>query len=154
MIVQAEDAPQPTNRVDLDPDVRDVFGLPVVRLTYRNHAFELNAAAHYKPLLVDIMRRAGAQFGFTDPTSGSPPRSRHVLGGLRMGDDPDDSVCDRFGKLHGVDNLYCMDGGVMPSGSGYNPTLTLIALALRATANLVEPGAAERRIGKGLLGPA
>ena len=60
MIVQAEDAPQPTNRVDLDPTVRDVFGLPVVRLTYRNHAFELDAAAHYKPLLIDIMRRAGA----------------------------------------------------------------------------------------------
>ena len=151
MIMQAEDAPQETNQVDLDPDVRDVFGLPVVRLTYRNHAFELNASTHYKPLLVDIMRRAGALFGFTDPTSGSPPRTRHVLGGLRMGNTPDESVCDRFGQLHGVDNLYCMDGGVMPSGSGYNPTLTLIALALRNAGNLVSPGAAERRLGKGLL---
>jgi choline dehydrogenase-like flavoprotein len=151
MIVQAEDAPQPTNRVDLDPTVRDVFGLPVVRLTYKNHRFELDAATHYKPLLIDVMRRAGAQFGFVDPTMGVPPRSRHVLGGLRIGDDPADSVCDRFGKLHDVDNLYCMDGGVMPSGSGYNPTLTLISLALRATANLVEPGAAERRLGKGPL---
>jgi choline dehydrogenase-like flavoprotein len=151
MIVQAEDAPQPTNRVDLDPTVRDVFGLPVVRLTYKNHRFELDAAAHYKPLLIDVMRRAGAQFGFVDPTMGVPPRSRHVLGGLRMGDDPADSVCDRFGKLHDLDNLFCMDGAVMPSGSGYNPTLTLISLALRATANLVEPGAAERRLGKGPL---
>jgi gluconate 2-dehydrogenase alpha chain len=153
LIMQAEDAPQPGNRVDLDPTVRDVFGLPVVRLTYLNHGFELSAAAHYKPLLIDIMRRAGAVFGFVDPSGGTPPRSRHVLGGLRMSDDPAESVCDRFGRLHDIDNLYCMDGGVMPSGSGYNPTLTLIALALRAAGSLVEPGAPERRIGQGPLSP-
>ena len=104
------------------------------------------------PLLVGVMRRAGAIFGFVDPTAGNPPRSRHVLGGLRMSDDPALSVCDPFGQLHGIDNLFCMDGGVMPSGSGYNPTLTLIALTLRAAGNLVEPGGAERRIGKGSLG--
>src|SRR5262249_36471077 len=153
MTVQAEDAPQLTNRVDLDPNVRDVFGLPVVRLTYRNHAFELNAATEFKPALVDIMRRAGAQFGFIDPTTGIPPQSRHVMGGLRMGDDPAVSVCDRFGKLHDIDNLFCMDGGVMPSGSGYNPTLTLISLALRASCNLVQPSAPERCLGTGPLTP-
>jgi choline dehydrogenase-like flavoprotein len=144
MIMQAEDAPQPSNRVDLDPNVRDVFGLPVVRLTYRSHAFELDAAAYYKPRMVEVLRHAGAQFGFVDPLPAIVPRSRHVMGGLRMGDDPSDSVCDRFGKLHEVDNLYCMDGGVFVTGSGYNPTLTIIALALRAAANLVSPGNAER----------
>ena len=153
MIIQAEDAPQPTNRVDLDPTVRDVFGLPVVRLTYSNHAFELTAADHYKPLLVDVMRRAGAMFGFIDPTTGVPPRSRHVLGGLRMGVDPADSVCDGLGKFHDIDNLYCMDGGVLPSSSGYNPSLTIISLALRASCHLVEPTAPERCLGKGPLTP-
>jgi choline dehydrogenase-like flavoprotein len=154
MIIQAEDAPQPTNQVDLDPSVRDVFGLPVVRLTYLNSVFELDAAVHYKPLLIDMMRRAGAVFGFVDPTGGVPPRSRHVLGGLRIGADPSESVCDPFGKLHDIDNLYCMDGAVMPSSSGYNPTLTLISLALRAACNIVQPGAPERCLGKGPLTPA
>jgi choline dehydrogenase-like flavoprotein len=65
---------------------------------------------------------------------------------LRIGDNAEDSVCDRFGKLHDVDNLYCMDGGVFVTGSGYNPTLTIIALALRAAANLVSPGNAERTL--------
>ena len=153
MIMQAEDAPQPSNRVDLDPNVRDVFGLPVVRLTYRSHRFETDASAFYRPKMVEIMRRAGAQFAFIDPTFGDPPRSRHVMGGLRMGSDPAESVCDAYGRFHDVDNLYCMDGGVMPSGSGYNPTLTLIALALRAAANVVEPGAPERRLGTGPLSP-
>jgi gluconate 2-dehydrogenase alpha chain len=150
MIMQAEDAPQPTNRVDLDPTVRDVFGRPAARLTYNNHRFELDASAFYKPQLVEIARLAGAQFGFVDPSRGVP-RTRHVLGGLRMGNSPSDSVCDAFGRLHGFDNLFCMDGGVMPTGSGYNPTLTLISLALRAAANLVEPGNAERRLGIGPL---
>lgn len=151
MIVQAEDAPQAKNRVDLDPNVRDVFGLPVVRLTYANHRFELDAAAFYKPKLVEIMRLAGAKLGFIDPSSG-PPRSRHVLGGLRMGAIPEESVTDAYGRFHDFDNLYCMDGAVMPTGSGYNPTLTLITLALRSAAHIVDPESPERRIGEGPLG--
>ena len=135
LIMQAEDAPQPTNRVDLDPAVRDAMGLPVVRLTYRNHPFELEAADFYKPRMVEILRRAGAQYGFVAPPD-PIPRSRHPMGGLRMGTDPQTSVCDPFGKFHDLDNLYCMDGGVMVTGSGYNPTLTLIALALRSAAAL------------------
>jgi choline dehydrogenase-like flavoprotein len=150
MIMQAEDAPQPTNRVDLDPTVRDVFGRPVARLTYNNHRFELDASTFYQPKLVEIARLAGAQFGFVDPTRGIP-RTRHVLGGLRMGSDPLESVCDGFGQVRGFDNLFCMDGGVMPTGSGYNPTLTLIAIALRNAANLISPGNAERQISVGPL---
>jgi choline dehydrogenase-like flavoprotein len=46
-----------------------------------------------------------------------------------------------------------MDGGVMPSGAGYNPTLTIIALSLRAACNLVQPGAPERCLGQGPLSP-
>ena len=100
MIMQAEDAPQESNRVDLDPDVRDVFGLPVVRLTYSNSkAFELDTAAYYKPLMIDVLGKAGAQFGFVDPTAGGIPRSRHVMGGLRMGSDPAQSVCDAYGQV-------------------------------------------------------
>ena len=68
-----------------------------------------------------------------------------------MGDSPETSVTDPFGRLHDFDNLYCMDGGVMPTGSGYNPTLTLIALALRAAAHVVDPESPERRIGLGPL---
>jgi gluconate 2-dehydrogenase alpha chain len=147
LIMQAEDAPQPGNRVDLDPDVRDVYGLPVVRLTYQNHRFELEAAEYYKPHLVEILRRAGAQIGFIDPTGGGIPRSRHVMGGLRMGRDPADSVCDPFGRFHDLENLYCMDGGVFVTGSGYNPTLTIIALALRSAAHLAEPASPERLLG-------
>lgn len=139
MILQAEDAPQPTNRVDLDPVVKDVFGAPVSRLTYDNHRFELDAAEFYKPLMLQIQEAAGAHFGFTQPFDPEvPPTSRHLMGGLRMGDDPSTSVCDGFGKFHDLENLYCTDGGVFVTGSGYNPTLTIIALALRAAGRIAD----------------
>ncbi len=139
MIMQGEDAPRPTNRVDLDPNIRDVFGQPVPRLTYKNHdQFELAAAAFYKPKMLGILEAAGAEFGFFSPFDASvPPQSRHVLGGLRMGSDPAQSVCDPSGKFHDLDNLYCADSGVFVTSSGYNPTLTIIAMALRTAAAMV-----------------
>ncbi|HVN83455.1 MAG TPA: GMC family oxidoreductase [Candidatus Binatia bacterium] len=148
MTMQGEDAPQPTNRVDLDPTVRDIFGLPVPRLTYRNHTFELDASTYYKLQMRGIFEAAGAAFGFFSPFDPAvPPRSRHVLGGVRFSADAADGVCDRFGKFHDLDNLYCADGGVFPTGSGYNPTLTIIAAALRTAGSIVSPGAPERILG-------
>ena len=74
--------------------------------------------------------------------------SRHLMGTLRMGNDPATSVCDAHGRFHNVDNLYCMDGGVFVTSSGYNPTLTIITLALRAAANVVFPGNPAQVIGR------
>ncbi|MFQ5666046.1 MAG: GMC family oxidoreductase [Candidatus Binatia bacterium] len=144
--MQAEDAPQRTNQIDLDPRVRDVFGLPVPRITYANSRFESDAREFYSPKLLDVLKAAGAQFGFIAPAD-SPSQSRHIMGTLRMGNDPQTSVCDRFGKFHDVDNLYCMDGGVFVTSSGYNPTLTITALALRAASNLISPRSPERALG-------
>jgi choline dehydrogenase-like flavoprotein len=147
LAMMGEDAPQPTNRVDLDPTLRDVYDLAVPRITYRNHAFELEMAAFYKPRMLDILAAAGAEFGLAQPFDPSvPPTSRHVMGGLRMGDDPATSVCDGFGKFHDLENLYCGDGAVFPTGSGYNPTPTIIAVALRTAGNLAHPGRPERAL--------
>lgn len=145
--MQAEDAPQLTNQIDLDPKLRDVFGLPVPRVTYGSSSFEKDARTFYSPKLLDILKSAGAQYGFIAPAD-VPSASRHIMGTLRMGNDPEMSVCDAYGKFHDVDNLYCMDGGVFVTASGYNPTLTIITLALRAAGNVVFPGSPERVIGQ------
>jgi len=63
-----------------------------------------------------------------------------------MGTDPCQSVCDPFGRLHDLDNVYCADGGVFPTSSGYNPTPTIIAVALRIAGNLAYPGEPERAL--------
>jgi gluconate 2-dehydrogenase alpha chain len=143
LTMQAEDAPQVTNRVDLDPQVRDVYGLPVARITYENHAFELAAREFYLPKLLELLEAAGAQIGFIPPLE-TPSTSHHIMGTLRMGDDPATSVCDRSGRFHDLENLYCGDGAVFVTSSGFNPTLTLQALALRMAGNIVAPGSAER----------
>ena len=139
LIMQAEDAPQLTNLVDLDPTVRDVFGLPVARVTYSPHAYELAARTFYLPYLQQIVTNAGGQGVFTAPCDAlqipplvvNAPSSRHEMGTLRMGPDPATSVTDPQGRFHDVDNLYACDGSVFPTSSGYNPTLTIIAVALK-----------------------
>jgi choline dehydrogenase-like flavoprotein len=135
LTMQAEDAPQRTNMVDLDPTVKDVFGRPVARVTYDNHMFELGARAFYRPFLVDVLTNAGAHDVFVAPRENAPPpiggapTSRHVLGTLRMGGDPATSVVDANGRFHEVDNLYACDGSVFVTSGGWNPTLTLMAVS-------------------------
>jgi len=134
LLMQAEDAPQLTNRIDLDPTVRDVFGQPVARVTYALHDFERESRKFYVPLMREVVANAGAARVFVNPaeiTLGDPPTSRHILGTLRMGSDSATSVTNADGRFHGVDNLYACDGSVFPTSSGYNPTLTIMAVAAR-----------------------
>ncbi|HVY46401.1 MAG TPA: GMC family oxidoreductase [Minicystis sp.] len=143
LALQAEDAPQSTNRVDLDPAVRDVDGLPVPRITYENHPFELHARKVYGPKLVELLGAAGALYAFVAPKD-AIPASAHVMGTLRFGKDPKASVCDENGRFHDVGNLYAADGSLFPTSSGFNPTLTLMALATRVACAMVFPGAPEQ----------
>jgi choline dehydrogenase-like flavoprotein len=129
-----EDPPVPTNRVELDPVVRDVYGLPVARIVYAPHENDYAAADFYVPKLKKVLREAGARFVFSSLLSiqsGGIPDTKHILGTLRMGTDPATSVTDAWGKFRDLDNLYCADGGVFTTSTGYNPTLTIQALAYR-----------------------
>lgn len=140
--LQGEDLPLARNRVDLDPDVRDVHGLPVPRVTHAPHQHELVASAHHGERHRAVMERMGAQWVVVT-SSPAPDRpygeflspishSRHVMGTMRMGTRPASSVTDPFGRLHDVPNVVVADASVFPSSAGYGPTLTLVALALRA----------------------
>jgi gluconate 2-dehydrogenase alpha chain len=134
IIMQAEDAPQLTNRVELDPTYKDVFGRPVPLVTYQSHSFELETRVFYVPVMKELLMKAGATQVFVNPCDaqlGNPPSSAHVMGTLRMGTDPESSVVDAQGRFHDVDNLYACDGSVFPTSSGYNPTLTIFAVAAR-----------------------
>ena len=144
LTMQGEDLPQATNRIDLDPRVRDVYGLPVGRATYAPHRHEIACAQHWAPRLEAVMRAAGARNTFwttsppivgsmADRAGGRTPISRHIMGGARMGDDPATSVFDGWQRLHGVDNVICTDSSVFPTSTGYGPTLTIVALAIRAS---------------------
>jgi len=149
LTMAGEDMPQLANRVDLDPDIKDVYGFAVPRITHSAHLFEIAASAYIGPKLAAICQAApGAIAGFFLPVAtlaeltgtGSPFASAaptaHIMGTARMGDDPDTSVVNGVGRMHDLDNLYVADGSVFVSAGGFNPTLTIMALSLRMARNL------------------
>jgi choline dehydrogenase-like flavoprotein len=142
--MQGEDLPQGQNRIDLDPAIRDFRGIPVARATYEPHRHEIVASEHHSARLTSILREAGATslIVATSPvTTGElttahsdisiVPGSRHVAGTARMGKDPRTSVCDEWGRLWETPNVLIADSSLFPTISGYGPTLTLVALAIR-----------------------
>ena len=156
-----QDPPVRTNRVDLDPTVKDVYGLPVARVTYTHHPNDDVVAAQAVPLVQSMLTAMGATstqpvVPFGAPTAipqGGPTDSHrrgfgrqmpnpigglvnHQMGTMRMGSDPDTSVVNGDGRFWGVDNMYVCDGSVLPTSGGYNPTLTIQAVAWR-TANAI-----------------
>jgi choline dehydrogenase-like flavoprotein len=184
LLMQGEDLPQHETVVDLDPDVVDFRGLPVARLTYQPHPFEVVASSHYGPRLAEILLAAGADLAVFAPKNApvgaapaplplelpdevesvlnglpgpggaaagpfaptSPvPNTQHILSGFRMGRDPDSSVCSPSGRLHGFDNLHCVDGGLFCSSTPVNPTLTIWALAHRVAKRLARRRRKRRR---------
>ncbi len=147
--MQGEDLPQLANRVDLDPTVVDAWGFPAGRATYSPHRHERVASAHWAPKLEAVMHDAGAEWSFSstsppaldpdpglDHPLGLAPASKHVMGTCRMGLDPATSVVGPEGRFHDVENLLCADSSVFVTSSGYNPTLTIAALAHRAASLL------------------
>ena len=148
LVMQGEDLPQPGNRVDLDPAVRDARGVAVARVTYRPHRHELVASEHYARVLTEVLVAAGAEWTVTatSPIASAPyggtispvPSSRHVMGTARMGRDPTDAVCDPWGRLFAASNVVIADSSVFPTASGYGPTLTIVALALRSASVLAD----------------
>jgi choline dehydrogenase-like flavoprotein len=171
-----QDPPVRSNMVDLDPTVTDVYGFPVARITYSHHANDYEVAALMMPKLVEILLEMGAEStqtvlpfvattslpqpapggalqvgplrGVPDPVGGLV---NHQMGTMRMGAHPDTSVVDPHQRFWGLPNLYAIDGSVFPTSGGYNPTLTIEALAWRAAEGIVrahrygERGAASRR---------
>ena len=128
------DLPYLGHTVTLDPTVRDVFGLPVARVTWSAGRHELLAQQFWIPTLKTMMTRAGADLAVamqaTD-NSGGVPTGNHIMGGMMMGTSPAGSVTDGYGRVHGLDNVYVADGSVFVTSGAHNPTNTIMAVALR-----------------------
>ncbi|MBV8235014.1 MAG: GMC family oxidoreductase, partial [Acidimicrobiia bacterium] len=146
----AEDWPTADKRVDLDPTVKDVYGFPVARVTYAPTTFELASQATIGPKLAAILKAGGALVsGFIPrnppvalPALSTVPTGAHIMGTMRMGDDPKTSVTDRTGRMHDLDNVVVSDGSVFPTNSGHNPTLTIMSVAWHSMENFLGTAAA------------
>jgi choline dehydrogenase-like flavoprotein len=132
--ILAEFLPLPENRVTL-ADTVDENGMPVAHFSYSHCENDDAIIAYAKTVLSEIWDGAGAQETLTID------RHAHLVGGARMGFTPETSVVDRSHRVWGVDNLFVVDGSVLPTQGSANPALTIMALADRA-AGLLERKAA------------
>ena len=123
--------PLESNSVSLDPNVKDAWGMPGMRVTYKDHPDDLAIARFLQDRSKEIMQAAGAQKiwdeGVTERSG-----SVHVLGTCRMGNDPANSVIDKYHRTHDVPNLFLCDGSSLVTSGRGQPTLTIQALAFRA----------------------
>ena len=126
-----QDIPSPNARVTLEPAVRDAWGVPIVRLSGTTHPETIRTSAFMFERAKEWIRACGATEIWGDPPGLGLSGGQHQAGTCRMGDDPKTSVADRHCRVHGIENLYLGDGSVHVTNGGFNPFLTIMALAYR-----------------------
>jgi choline dehydrogenase-like flavoprotein len=126
--VACEDLPEEHNRVTLDPLLKDRNGIPAPRIDYTISENTRRMMEHGIARAQEIMTAAGAASIHTSRTVLNSPG--HLLGTARMGNDPQRSVVNAWGRCHDVKNLFIVDGSVWVTSGGVNPTSTIQAVAL------------------------
>ncbi len=134
-----QEIPSPDSRVTLDPTVRDRFGLPVARLSGTTHPETVRTAEFIRHRAEDWLRASGAERVWSWPPELKLSAGQHQAGTCRMSADPRDGVTDRWGRVHGHDNVFLTDGSLHVTNGGFNPALTIMALAFRTAAHLAAP---------------
>jgi choline dehydrogenase-like flavoprotein len=129
---------------ELDPDVVDQWGIPVLRFHWQWSEHEYRQVKHMQETFRALIAEMGGQ-----PLSAMPPAEQgygistggsiiHELGTIRMGDNPSTSALNRYCQAHDVKNLFVADGGPFVSQADKNPTWTILALAWRTADYIVE----------------
>jgi choline dehydrogenase-like flavoprotein len=124
--------PVATNAVDLDPEAKDSWGLPAIRVTYREHDADLRLYKYMFDRGIELLKAAGATKTWGGPPGDDPGLGAHLLGTCRMGNDPRSSVVNKSHQAHDVPNLFMVDGSSFVTSGRGQPTLTIQALAFRA----------------------
>jgi choline dehydrogenase-like flavoprotein len=127
MFINGEDLPRADNRITLNASQKDGFGLPVANVHVDEHANDLAMREHAKGRMKSMYEGIGAKRVVIGPT----PPATHNLGTARMSANPRDGVTNAWGQTYDVANLFISDGSVITTPGSANPTLTIVALALR-----------------------
>jgi choline dehydrogenase-like flavoprotein len=123
--------PVESNNVTLDPELKDAWGLPAIRTTYKDHPDDLALTRFLQDRGAEILDAAGAVRVTRAPIA-PQTSSVHLLGTCRMGNDPATSVIDKYHRTHDVPNLFLCDGSSLVTSGRGQPTMTIQALAFRA----------------------
>jgi len=125
-------------RVELDPRVKDFWGIPVARLSGGRHPHSVEVARAMVAKAEEWLREAGAMRTWTGVPGLDLSGGQHQAGTCRMGNDPQSSVVDRNCRIHEADNIYLADASVHVTNGGFNPALTIMANAYRVAAAIVK----------------
>jgi choline dehydrogenase-like flavoprotein len=123
--------PVANNSISLDPDLKDAWGLPAMRVTYKDHPDDLKLCDWMNVRAAELLDAAGAQKKWSFPAR-EQEFGVHLLGTCRMGNDPKTSVINSDHQTHDVKNLFLCDGSSLVTSGRGQPTLTIEALAFRA----------------------
>jgi choline dehydrogenase-like flavoprotein len=124
--------PVETNAFSLDDEVKDAWGLPALRMTYRDHDNDLKYMQWMTERVMELLDASGANQKWHVPV-GPQQFAVHLLGTCRMGNDPKSSVINVDHRTHDVKNLFLCDGSNMVTSGRGQPTMTIEALAFRAS---------------------
>jgi len=130
--------PAPRNFVDIDPEARDSYGIPKLRIHFQWGENELKMFEHAKQACAELMRASGGIIEDASDEPETPGYSQHEFGTCRMGNDPKKFVTNRFGQTHDISNLYVCDASVFVNGTDKSPVLSILAFSLRSSEHLVE----------------
>jgi choline dehydrogenase-like flavoprotein len=137
----ATSLPVETNSFSLDPDLKDDWGLPALRMTYKDHPDDLKTVKYLQDRALELLAAAQATAVWARPVQ-EQTGAVHLLGTCRMGNNPKSSVINADHRTHDVPNLFLCDGSSFVSSGRGQPTMTIQALAYRAADRIA---AAARR---------
>jgi len=127
-----QDVPSPNARVTIDPTVLDRWDVPVVRLSGTTHPETVRAAKFLQERGEEWLRASGCEKVWSYHPGLVLSGGQHQAGTCRMGHDPKTSVTNKWGRVHNHDNLFVIDGSLHVTNGGFNPVLTIMALAFRS----------------------
>lgn len=128
--------PLESNSISLDPEVKDAWGLPALRITYKCHADDFSTMKFFTDRSMELLDAAGATKKWAAPVEDATAAG-HLMGTCRMGNDPKSSVVDKNHRAHDVPNLFIVDGSSFVTSGRNQPTCTIQALAYRAADHMV-----------------
>ena len=136
--VQAPSLRSDSNYVDIDPEVKDAYGIPVARLHFQWDVYAVLMWEVSKDICVLFFGASGGEFVGAVERPEKPGHSMHETGTCRMGNDPKHFVTNRFGQTHDVPNLYVCDASVFLNCTDKTTTLSILAFSLRTCDYMIE----------------
>jgi choline dehydrogenase-like flavoprotein len=145
MAGRGEAIPRYDNRCEIDPNVVDKYGIPVLRFNVKWSDYEIKQVKHMKETFKEVMHQMGAviTWGADDGPENDygiepPGKIIHEAGTARMGNDPKTSAFNKWNQAHDCKNLFCVDGAPFVSQADKNITWTILALSLRASEYIID----------------